>query len=75
MLVGHQRIGHRHPFDVPGQNLRPLGIYLVAKEEPLPCHPSGDLGGLAAGSGTEVADLFTGLGIQQSHGGHGTGLL
>ena len=75
MLVGHQGIGHGHALDVPGKDLGPLGVDLVAQQEALAAHSSGDLSGLAAGGSTKVADLLTGLGIQQGHRCHGTGLL
>ena len=75
VLVGHQSIAHRHPLDVPGQNLCPLGVDFIAQKKSFARHPSGNLGALASGGGTEVADPFAGLGIQQSHRRHGTGLL
>ena len=75
MLVGHQGVGDAHPLDVPGEDFRPFGTPFIAQQEALSQHSSRDLGGLSAGSGTEVTDPFTGLGIQQGNRGHGTGLL
>ena len=75
VFIGHQRIADRHALDVPGQNLRPFGIDLIAQQESFTLHPACDLGGLAAGRGTEVTYFFPRLGIQQGNRCHGTGLL
>ena len=75
MLVGHQGVGNGHALDVPGENFRPLGIDLVAEQKALPPHPSGDLGGLSAGCGAQVADPLPRLRVEQRHRRHGAGLL
>ena len=75
MLIGHQGVSHAHPLDISAQDFCPLGVDLIAQQEAFSGHSSGNLGGLAAGSRAKIADPFAGLGIQQCHRSHSTGLL
>ena len=75
MLVSDQGIGNAHPFYVPAEDFCPLGVNLITEQKTFAQHPSGNLGSLAAGGGTQVAHPFSGLGVKQSHRRHCTCLL
>ena len=73
--IQYQRIGNSHTLDVPGQDLRPLGVDLIGHQQALSLQHIAQLGGLSAGGRAEIQHPLPWLRPQQRRRGHGRGLL
>ena len=66
-FIGHKGIGNAHALNIPAEDPGPLRVDLIAQQKAFPIHPSGNLGSLATGCGTQITNPLAGLGIQQCH--------